>query len=504
MKYIDRFLNSITMYRLVLHGLYVCVAYAIICGFLGIIPFNGLSLIVSFLVLHLVGGTANYIFSKIFKVAPNHESTGITAAILFFILMPVVNLSGAYILIAAAIIAMASKYIFSIGNKHIFNPAAVAAVIVGLAGSGAAIWWVGSLAMLPVILILGLLIVRKIRRFTMFWSFILASIAVAFYTFTTQGFSASEVLIQAVSSWPLLFFATVMLTEPLTTPPTRKLQVYYGIIVGIIFSLQFHFGPVYSTPELALVVGNIFSFIVSSRQKLRLQLKSKTQLSNFIYEFSFVPNQPLVFSPGQYLEWTLPDVHADSRGNRRFFTIASSPTEPEIHLGVRIQQDGSSFKKELVDMKEGDVVTAGSLSGEFILPKDQKEKLVFIAGGIGVTPFRSMIKYLVDKKEKRDVTMFYACASETDFVYTDLFDLATHEIGLKIIRIVTDTAKVSQTWKGKTGYITKELLEAEVPDYKHHTYYLSGPDAMVRNYKKLLLNAGVSRSHIRTDYFPGF
>ncbi|MES3005832.1 MAG: oxidoreductase [Patescibacteria group bacterium] len=504
MKSIDRFLNSITMYRLVQYGLYVMVAYAIICGFFGVLPYGGFSLLGSFVILGLIAALANTVFSKIFRAPTNHESASITSLILFFILIPVISLQSVYILVAAAVVAMASKYVFAIRKKHIFNPAAISAAIVGFAGSGAAVWWVGTIWMVPVVLIFGLLIVRKLRRFTLFWSFILTAVAVSIYIFSSEGFGLGEILKLVITSWPLLFFATVMLTEPLTTPPSRKLQIMYGVIVGILFSSQFNIGPIYTSPELALIIGNIFSFIVSSHQKLTLRLKSKTQLSGLIYSFTFTADQKLRFKSGQYLEWTMPGLKVDERGNRRFFTIASSPTEPDIHLGVRVQQDGSSFKDHLLEMKEGDMMMAGSLSGEFTLPKDSNEKLVFIAGGIGVTPFRSMVKYLLDKKEKRDITLFYACASENDFVYMDVFAEAEREIGLKVVYIVTDVAKVTEAWKGKTGYITAELITDEVVDPKNHLFYLSGPDAMVRNYKKLILKMEISRTHIRTDYFPGF
>jgi ferredoxin-NADP reductase len=284
-----------------------------------------------------------------------------------------------------------------------------------------------------------------------------------------------------------------MLSEPLTTPPTKRLQVTYGALVGAIFGLQFSIGSLYSTPELALILGNIFSYLVSSKQKLKLKLEASTKLSRCVQQFSFTPDQKFVFEPGQYVEWTLAHKGVDARGNRRFFTIASSPTESNILLGISTAAEKmSSFKTALVGLKKGDELYAAQLSGDFTLPKDQTQKLVFIAGGIGITPFRSMIKYLLDTNQKRDIILLYACSHQDDFAYLDLFMQAT-KVGLKLVKITTK----------EQGHLTSQMIQKEVPGYQDRHYYLSGPNAMVTNYQNLLATIGIPAKHIVTDYFPG-
>ena len=118
-------------------------------------------------------------------------------------------------------------------------------------------------------------------------------------------------------------------------------------MVGVLFIPQMHLGPIYSTPELALVIGNIYSYMVSPKQKVVLKLKRKSKIASNIADFVFKPSQRLVFEPGQYMEFTLAHPKPDSRGNRRYFTLASSPTEESLHLGVRFYADSSSFKKSL-------------------------------------------------------------------------------------------------------------------------------------------------------------
>jgi ferredoxin-NADP reductase/Na+-translocating ferredoxin:NAD+ oxidoreductase RnfD subunit len=505
MRIIDTFLNSITMYRLVLYGLLILAGISLLFGFTGLLPFSGLSMTVTLVLVLLTCLVTNAVFARIFKAVTNTESYLITALILFFILPPALNLTDALVAIAAGGIAMASKYLLALHKKHIFNPAAIGVFILGLFGFAAAIWWVGSLILLPFVIVLGLLIVRKIRRFHLVWAFLVPAVITICLFNLRNGLSVQESLLQMFSSWPLIFFATVMLTEPLTTPPRKKRYMVYGGLVGILFGLQFEAGPLFASPEFALVTGNIFSYLLSPKRKLFMNLKEKRLLVPSIYEFVFSGSVPFAYHPGQYLEWTVPPGRIDSRGNRRYFTIASSPTEPEVKLGVKIMPDHlSMFKKHLVTMKPGDTIVGAQLAGDFVLPEDTKQKLVFVAGGIGVTPFRSMIKDMLDKKEKRDIIFFYACSTPQEFVYQDIFDTAAKDLGVRVIYLITKAENAPQGWKGETGRLTDELIKKYVPDLNERRLYLSGPNAMVEGYKVLLIKLGVKRNSIVTDYFPGF
>jgi glycine betaine catabolism B len=128
---------------------------------------------------------------------------------------------------------------------------------------------------------------------------------------------------------------------------------------------------------------------------------------------------------------------------------------------------------------------------------------VFIAGGIGVTPFRSMIKNMIENGTRRDAVLFYSAANTDEFVYKDIFKKA-EELGVKSVYVYGGKEAPPKGWVGETGYITEAMIKKYAPDFKERTFYLSGPIAMVNNYKALLSGMGIGNLKIVTDYFPGF
>ena len=303
---------------------------------------------------------------------------------------------------------------------------------------------------------------------------------------------------------PLIFFASVILTEPLTTPPARGWRVAYGALVGFLFSPQVHLGPLFATPELAILAGNVLAYLVSPKTALGLRLKERIQLAPDVYDFVFALPRRLAFAPGQYMEWTLGHADPDSRGNRRYFTLASSPTEADLRLGVKFSAESSSFKQALLALDEGAEIAAGQLAGDFVLPSDPEQKCVFLAAGIGITPFRSMIQYLLDTGQRRPIVLFYANKTVDDIVYREVFDRAQRELGIEVIYTLTDESKLRASWKGRVGRLSPKLIRAVVPDYQGCRFYLSGPNQMVDSFRAALRRMGIPGSRIKTDYFPGF
>lgn len=494
------------MYRLVLYYLIGLLIVALVLSLLGILPYSPIGLAYSVFFITLLCYIVNVISAWMFGVPANVESVYITALILALIITPIKTLDVQYFgfVAWAAVWSQTSKYIFAVSRKHIFNPAAFAVALTAITINQSASWWVGTAWMLPFVLIGGFLTVRKIRRFDLVISFLVAAVVTILAFDFSRGLNISSAWRQILVDSPLFFFAFVMLTEPLTTPPTRGLQIIYGGLVGILFAPQIHILSIFSTPELALLCGNVFSYIVSPKKKLLLTLKQKIQLAPTIYDFVFAADAGMKFRAGQYLEWTREHDKSDNRGNRRYFTIASSPTEQEIIMGVKFYDPVSSYKKSLLAMQPGEKVLAGQLAGDFTLPKNIKEKSVFIAGGIGITPFRSMIKYLLDKNEKRDIVLFYSNKNIADVVYADIFDQAVAKLGLKVVYTLTDINQLPPGWQGHTGTINQQMIAEQVPDFTDRTFYISGPRAMVTAFEATLAGMGVHDSKIKTDFFPGF
>jgi ferredoxin-NADP reductase len=245
----------------------------------------------------------------------------------------------------------------------------------------------------------------------------------------------------------------------------------------------------FATPHLAIVLGNLYSYAVSAPDRLILSLRKVEQLSDTVFEFIFQPHRRLAFASGQYLEWTLPHAKSDSGGNRRYFTIASAPQDDTIRIGVRIDARASNFKQSLRAMRPGDTLLATSLAGDFTLPQDARQKLLFIAGGVGITPFASMLRDLMHRKEPRDIVLFYAANTPEDLAYRTLLEEAQRSISLQVV-YVTGTR------------ITKDDFTRIVPDITERVAYISGPEVMVRAYTSLLHKLRAKK--IKTDYFTGF
>ncbi len=504
MKLINAFLGRITMYRLMVWFLSILLASAVGLSAVNLLNFTP-SIIIAETAFLIV---ACYIFNKLiaglFHVEPNTESFLITALILSLIVGPAGPIIHYIPLLVASFAAMASKYVFKWQQRHFFNPAAFGVIVMAVTTGFGSSWWVGNSILLPLVVIGGLLMAWKIRRLSMVAMF-LASYLVLFTLFNLIHLPSNtglQLLKTLLVNSPIVFFAFVMLVEPATSPLSQKHRFTYAIIVALLATLlQKYASDITYSLELSLIIGNILTRMVEPNPRYSMKLKEKRQLSPDIICFVFEATPKPVFTAGQFLEWTLPHPNSDDRSIRRWFTISSSPTEDEVLLTTRFAEKGSTFKTTLHSLKIGDTITASGVEGDFVLPDDKSRPLVFIAGGIGVTPFRSMVKYLLDSGEKRLITLFYAVNSEADLVYMDIFEQAVQTMDMKIIPIVSEP---SASWKGHRGRLDKKIIKDEVPELGSPLFYVSGPEPMVEAVEKILRSIGVERNQIQQDFFPGY
>jgi len=501
---IDRIIDRISMYRLLIYYLVGLLLVAIVLSIFHILHFNPFYILISAVVLVLTCWIVNRILAKIFQAPINPESAILTGLILSLIIAPKPTGFSFLFLLAVSGLAMASKYILTINRKHVFNPAAIAVVLTALGPKQSADWWVGTASMLPFVIIGGVLLVRKIRRGQMVLVFLIAT-TIATVLLPSGGAPVFEALKNMVLNSSAFFLGFVMLTEPYTSPATKNKQIIYAIIVGVILAPQFHIGSYYSTPEVALIIGNLYAYISGSKIKLFPTLARKYKVASDTAEFEFVPDQAIDYKPGQYMEFTLPHEAADNRGVRRYFTLSSSPTEDKIKIGVKFYEVSSTYKSALIDINQSTPIVASQLAGDFVLPNNHQQKLLFIAGGIGITPFRSMIKYLIDNNEQRDIVLLYSASSVKQLAYLKDLEESRNKLGIKIYYVISkDDGNLPDEDYFIAGRINNQLIRSLVPDCDQRMIYISGTHPMVESLQESLPHIGVKFRNIKVDYFPGY
>ncbi len=223
---------------------------------------------------------------------------------------------------------------------------------------------------------------------------------------------------------------------------------------------------------------------------MKVRFEKSEQAADHIYSFYFAPVSPatkLNYVAGQFIELRVPHDDRDNRGDRRWFTLSSAPTEDLYAITTKFAaKDGSSFKDALRRLKPGTEVDMAAPIGDFVLPKDPSIPLVFVAGGIGVTPFRSMIAYTQASAEKRDITLLYAANSQAEIAFKPIVQ------------------KLGDNFKAVVGerLTADTVLAASKPDESY--IYLSGPEPMVQALQQALKEAGVNKQNVQTDFFPGY
>ena len=231
-----------------------------------------------------------------------------------------------------------------------------------------------------------------------------------------------------------------------------------------------------------------------------LTLTARHREAETFESFHFEPEHPFTFEAGQYLHYTLPHPDPDDRGVSRYFTIASAPAERFVLLTTRFSTPGSSFKQALGRLEEGAVVEAAGPSGEFVY-SDPERPAVFIAGGVGITPFRSILVDLASRSSTSDITLLYA-NSTPDIPFHQLFDdLATQLPSLKVAYTVSQPGP---DWRGSVGRIDERFIRAYAPLAREPLFYVAGPEAMVQSTTETLRAIGVGADRIREDFVPGY
>jgi ferredoxin-NADP reductase len=237
---------------------------------------------------------------------------------------------------------------------------------------------------------------------------------------------------------------------------------------------------------------------------VRIRLKERRPETADAMSFIFdLGGQQLEYRPGQILHYELDALaFQDERGNRRHFTISSSPTEEGLVM-FTTRMRGSGFKETLRQASPGYELTCESPEGEFIMQEGETRlRHVFIAAGIGITPYRSILRYSSDMKEPLNALLLYFNRSSADIVFRqEIEDLSRQMPTFSFVNVLTEPER---GWKGEQGKLGEVILRKLLPDPDGLSFWVSGPPSMVSTCKELLEQIGVEDQSIRTDRFMGY
>jgi ferredoxin-NADP reductase/Na+-transporting NADH:ubiquinone oxidoreductase subunit NqrB len=511
-------LGRVSMYRTIFLALAVLAVVSFGLSFAGLVAPSPLELLVTTAVLVVVCAAVDAVAQRLLRLPWRVESSLITAGILLFVLRPTIDPLGLVGLVIAGVAASASKYVLAYRGRHIFNPAAVGAavlaIIVGVSGAyalGGPSWWVGTPALGPVVVLLGLIVLiraEKVRVVAVFWLVAVVVAVVHTIVLAQQAglqMSVGDIIMQQLWASPFLFLGAFMVSEPLTQPPRRWQQLTVATLVGVLAGWPIDLGVITLGQERALLIGNVVAFAFSVRSAVRLVLEGRAAPTPTTQELTFRTRRRLSFLPGQYLELEVPHRHPDARGTRREFSIVSAPEDqPTVRIafreatGPQAGKAQSSYKRALAAASLGDTLAVTGVWGDFLLPRAVDSRILLVAAGIGVTPFVSQLRHLRLTGAQRDIVLVYVASQAAELAYRD--EIA--DAGIPVVVFTRDEPRdlpANWVWAGDTR-IDHESLHAAVPDLRERHVFVSGPAALIAELAPALDHA---RS-LTTDAFSGY
>lgn len=236
----------------------------------------------------------------------------------------------------------------------------------------------------------------------------------------------------------------------------------------------------------------------------KIKLKSKEDVALDTMAFHFEKPKDFIYKAGQFADYTLINPsETDAEGNTRGFTIACAPYQDDIMFTTRMRD--TAFKREIKKMPIGTEVTFDAPYGSFTLHNNTSIPAVFLTGGIGITPVRSILLQATHDVAPHQIFVFYSNKTPKDAAFlNELGSLTELNKNIMFVPSMTDMENSDQEWTGEKGFFTKEMLQKYLVDLQTPIYYLSGPKVMVSAVRKTLNEAGVDDDNIRTEEFSGY
>jgi ferredoxin-NADP reductase len=236
----------------------------------------------------------------------------------------------------------------------------------------------------------------------------------------------------------------------------------------------------------------------------KTRLRRREEIANGTMAFHFEKPGGFAFKAGQFGDFTLINpVETDAEGNTRGFSLASAPFEGDLMFATRMRD--TAFKQILKTMETGTEVSVDAPYGSFTLHNNLRIPAVFLTGGIGVTPVRSIVLQAAHDNLPHKIFLFDSNRKPEDSAFmNELMEAQEKNPNYNFIATMTEMEKSGGKWDGETGYITKAMLEKHVGDLTLPIYYLAGPASMVAAMRKTLNEAGVDDDNIRTEEFSGY
>ena len=232
------------------------------------------------------------------------------------------------------------------------------------------------------------------------------------------------------------------------------------------------------------------------------KLVKKIPVADDAMGFYFEKPEDFRFQAGQFANFTLLNpTKNDEEGSSRVFSLVRAPYEE--YLGFATRMRDSAFKCALKNLQLGTEIKLDGPYGGFVLHKTINIPAVFLTGGIGITPVRSIVAQASHDQLKQQITLFYSNRTPQLAAFTnDFIDFARQNANFTFIPIMTEAK--APDWNGETGFITQEMLKNYIPDLQKPIYHLSGPAGMVASMRKILVDAAVNEDNIRTEEFTGY